>query len=153
LPEIVGALVALFYLAFVLRSHRTAGTRALAALFLISIALERILPFQIATTAIPFEWIPFFSFLHGSLAVNVQSFMQKVFLYGAGLSLLTDSGLGLIWASVLEGSVLLVTSLLETVLIGRSAEITDTVMVILIAAVWRFLATPHSALRKDLPQD
>jgi VanZ family protein len=151
LPEIIGALVALVYLAFVLRSHRIAGTRALAVLFILSIVLERILPLQIATTARPFEWIPFFSFLHGSLAVNAQSFMQKVFLYGAGLSLLTDSGLGLVWASVLEGGVLLVTSLLETMEVGRSAEITDAVMVIMIAIVWRLLPA-RPAVRQELPR-
>ena len=143
LSEVMGALAALCYLFFGLNTHRTLGTRLLAAMFLLSIALERILPFQISTAGRPFEWIPFFSFLHGSLAVNAQSFLQKTFLYGAGLTLLTEGGLGLVMASLLEGAVILATSFLETMLVGRSAEITDTVMVLLLALVYQALTSVH----------
>ena len=137
LPEVIGALCAFCYLAFVLRSQRKFGTRLFAAMFLLSITLERILPLQLANASKSFEWIPFFSFLHGSMAVNLQSFLQKAFLYGSGLALLTGAGLSLLSASFLEGTILLATSLLETSLAGRSAEITDTVMVFLLAAVCR----------------
>jgi VanZ family protein len=149
LPEIVGAIVAWLYLTVVLKSHRTLGTRVLAALVLLAIVLERILPLEVATTARPFEWVPFFSFLHGSLAMNVQTFMQKVFLYGAGLNLLTDSGLGLVSAGILEGAIVLTTSLLETLFAGRSAEITDTMMVLLLALVAYIL----TAGRKTRPTE
>lgn len=135
LPEVIGALFAFCYLAFVLRSQPQFGARLLAAMFLLSLALERILPLQLANASKSFEWIPFFSFLHGSMAVNLQSFLQKAFLYGSGLALLTGAGLSLLSASFLEGATLLATSLLETSLAGRSAEITDTVMVFLLAAV------------------
>ena len=135
LPEVLGASLAYLYLAFVLNSRRNAGTRLLAASFLLSVALERILPLQIAANARPFEWIPFFSFLHGSLSVNVQSFLQKIFLYGAGLYLLSEAGLGLVWASIVEGLVVLATSLFETMLVARSAEVTDAVMVLSLALV------------------
>jgi hypothetical protein len=152
-PEIIGALAALGFLIFVLNPQRTLGTRLLAAAFLVSIALERILPLQMSAAARPFEWIPFFSFLHGSLAVNTQSFMQKTFLYGAALVLLMDAGLGLVGASLFEGAVLAATSVFETLLVGRSAEITDAVMVILLALVCHALTTmrPH-ARNEALPR-
>ena len=152
-PEIIGALAALGFLIFVLNPQRTLGTRLLAAAFLVSIALERILPLQMSAAARPFEWIPFFSFLHGSLAVNTQSFMQKTFLYGAALVLLMDAGLGLVGASLFEGAVLVATSVFETLLVGRSAEITDAVMVILLALVCHALTTmrPH-ARNEALPR-
>jgi len=152
-PEIIGALAALGFLIFVLNPQRTLGTRLLAAAFLVSIALERILPLQMSAAARPFEWIPFFSFLHGSLAVNMQSFMQKTFLYGAALVLLMDAGLGLVGASLFEGAVLAATSVFETLLVGRSAEITDAVMVILLALVCHALTTmrPH-ARNEALPR-
>jgi len=151
--EIIGALAALGFLIFVLNPQRTLGTRLLAAAFLVSIALERILPLQMSAAARPFEWIPFFSFLHGSLAVNTQSFMQKTFLYGAALVLLMDAGLGLVGASLFEGAVLAATSVFETLLVGRSAEITDAVMVILLALVCHALTTmrPH-ARNEALPR-
>ena len=120
-------------------------------MFLLSIALERILPLQVASVPKSFEWIPFFSFLHGSLAVNAQSFLQKVFLYGAGLALLTDTGLGPALACLIEGAILLTTSLLETMLVGRSAEITDTVMVLLLALVCQTLR-PGARLRHEPAQ-
>ncbi len=148
-PEIIGALAALGFLILVLNPQRTLGTRLLAAAFLVSVALERVLPLQISATARPFEWIPFFSFLHGSLAVNTQSFMQKTFLYGAALVLLMDAGLGLAWASLLEGAVLLATSVFETLLVGRSAEITDAVMVILLALVCHALTTMRPPARNE----
>lgn len=148
-PEIIGALAALGFLIFVLDPRRTLGTRLLAAAFLVSIALERVLPLQMSATARPFEWIPFFSFLHGSLAVNTQSFMQKTFLYGAALVLLMDAGLGLVRASLLEGAILLATSVFETLLVGRSAEITDAVMVVLLALVCHALTTMRPYARNE----
>lgn len=155
LPEVLGATLAYFYLVFVLSPQPGVGTRLLAALFLLSIALERILPLQIAETTRPFEWIPFYGFLHGSLAVNTQSFMQKIFLYGTGLYLLLDAGLGLIWAALLEGLIILATSLFETMLVGRSAEITDALMVLLLAVIAHVLASvsrPEQPLGASVPR-
>ena len=93
LPEIVGAIFALVYFHVVLQSHIKAGTRILAVLFLVSIVLERLLPFQMVV-AKPFEWIPFYSFLHGSMEVNLQSLAQKVFMYGAGSVAFDRCGVG-----------------------------------------------------------
>jgi hypothetical protein len=59
----------------------------------------------------------------------------------------------LVGASLFEGAVLAATSVFETLLVGRSAEITDAVMVILLALVCHALTTmrPH-ARNEALPR-
>src|SRR5579862_1800834 len=81
----------------------------------------------------PFGWVPFASFFPGSIAVNAQSMLQKTFLYGSALVLLVDAGLALIWASGILCTILFATSMAQTYLIGRSGEITDTLLALLLA--------------------
>ena len=142
LPEIVGATIALGYFLLVLQRPGLLGTRLLASTFVLAIVLERVLPWHLLATPRTFEWIPFFGFLHGSLGINVQSFLQKVFLYGTALILLTDSGLKLAIAAGIECTILAGTSFAETYLVGRSGEVTDTLMALMLAAI--FLALPSA---------
>ena len=71
--------------------------------------------------------------------VNTLSFFEKVFLYGSLLFLLTEAGVRLGISSLLVASSLFATSWLETYLPGRSAEITDAVMALLIALIFALL--------------
>ncbi len=149
LPEIIGAILAVIFFYFVLQKHVKAGTRLLAVLFMTSVLLERILPLQISLHTKPFEWIPFYGFLHGALEVNAQSFMQKLFLYGAGLFLLTAAGISLVWATALECALLLGTSIVETHLIERSGEITDALLAVLLGVIFYLLDGTQAALRGE----
>ena len=71
-----------------------------------------------------------------------MSFLEKAFLYGALIWLLARSGLGLRVSTILVAIMLFATSWAETCLPGRSAEITDALMAILIGAVIVVLAGP-----------
>ena len=75
----------------------------------------------------------------GSIAVNVISFCEKSFLYGSLLYLFTEASGRLRTAVLVVGGALFVTSWLETYLPGRSAEITDPVMVLLLAGAFTLL--------------
>ena len=77
--------------------------------------------------------------------VNTLSFFEKVFLYGSLLFLLTETGVRLGISALLVASCLFATSWLETYLPGRSAEITDAVMALLIALIF-------ALLRREQPQ-
>jgi VanZ family protein len=69
----------------------------------------------------------------GSIGVDVMSFFEKTFLYGSLLFLFIEAGGRLRTAATLVCGVLFATSWAEIYLPGRSAEITDTVMALLLA--------------------
>jgi len=58
----------------------------LAVVFASMIAAERLEPFRFEALPRDFGWIPFASFMQGSISVNIQAFCQKFYEYG-----------GLIW--------------------------------------------------------
>ena len=116
--------------------------RRAALLFLllyVTVVAERLQPFQFQPVARNFEWVPFRSFLAGSLAVNVMAFCEKSFLYGALLFLFMVTGGSLRLAVLTVGGTIFVSSWIETYLPGRSAEITDLIMVLLLSGSFTLL--------------
>lgn len=134
--EILGAILA-FGLWIVALRASTRMRFALAAVLLAAlIVAERLEPFHFSPFENHFGWIPFLSLMEGSLEVNIQSFLEKFFLYGSLMWLLTVSGMRLSGGAILVSATLLVTSMMEIYLPNRSAEITDAVMALLIAAMF-----------------
>jgi VanZ family protein len=136
LSEIVGATIALLL-------SRLPATRfypgVLALLFAVVVVLSRIIPWHLAMITRPFQWVPFYSLLHGSLTVDILAFCEKTFLYGTLLLLLVEAGVPLSLACMGECITLLATSALQTLVAGRSAEITDAVIALLLAFVYLIL--------------
>ncbi|GAC1339704.1 MAG: hypothetical protein NVSMB18_08440 [Acetobacteraceae bacterium] len=118
-----------------LGGSRKARVGLVAVVLLAAVVAERLQPFAFAAEAQPFGWLPFRGFLHGSMAVNTASFLEKLFFYGSLLWLLGRAGMGRWAAAVFVAAVLFATSWAETMLPDRSAEITDTVMAIAIAGL------------------
>jgi hypothetical protein len=143
LPELLGAALALLLAPLVVGRFSSIGVPVTAALLLLLVILSRVLPWQFAAAAKPFQWIPFFGFLHGSLTVNVISFAEKFYLYGAVLLLLVRSGIRLSIAVGLECLILFGTGLLQTMMVGRSAEISDAVLALILGCVYAFLRRQH----------
>jgi hypothetical protein len=83
--------------------------------------------------------VPFVSFLRGSIGVAIQAFCEKFFQYGGLIWLLRHAGLPAAYATILSATLLFVTSLVETHLPGRSAEITDAAMALAIGGVFTLL--------------
>ena len=124
----------------------------LAALFTGYVIAARLEPFEFLPVGHAFGWMPFASFLEGgSLEVNTLSFLEKVFVYGTLLFLLTEAGVRLSLSALLVAAGLFATSRIETYLPGRSAEITDTVMALLIAAVFALLQRERRGRRGTTP--
>jgi VanZ family protein len=134
LSEVLGAAMAVALWFAIGRNARAAALLA-GTVLCGAIAVARLEPFQFGTPARPFGWLPFRSFLGGSLSLNIASFMEKVFLYGSLVWLATEVGLSLRLAALLVALFLFVTSVAEIYLPGRSAEITDAVMVLLIGLI------------------
>jgi VanZ family protein len=121
---------------------------ATALLFSAYIVAERLEPFQFSAYGQAFGWIPFRSFLYGSVEVNITSFLEKAFLYGALIWLLGRSGLRSGVSTILAAIMLFAASWTETYLPGRSAEITDALMALLIGIIIALVKTPTEGSRK-----
>lgn len=133
LSEIAGAGIALLLSALPRTRLRLLG---LVVLFAVVVICSRLVPWIPSSSFRPFQWVPFYGLLHGSLTVDIQSFCEKTFLYGTLLLLLVEAGIPLNLACLGECIVLLATSALETLTADRSAEITDAVIALLLALVF-----------------
>jgi VanZ family protein len=147
--EIAGAVLATCLGPILALNRRWRGC-ILAVLLSGYVIAERLEPFDFLSVGRAFGWVPFASFLgSGSLVVNTLSFFEKAFLYGGLLFLWTEAGLHLGLSAVLVASVLFTTSWLEIYLPGRSAEITDGVMALLIALIFGLLRPAGGAIAKN----
>src|SRR5262245_45238076 len=136
--EVLGGAAAM--LAWFFLSRFRARAIIVTVLFSLSVVLQGLEPFQFTSIARPFGWIPFRSFLTGPIDSAIISFFDKVFAYGCLLWLLMRSGCS--WYSATMGGATLVMALRVTqiYLPGRSAEITDAVMVLIIAGIMRLIS-------------
>jgi len=137
--ELLGAGLAVFLGQPILKRHAAIGVPCLAALLLLTIIASRVLPWQFSGSQKAFQWIPFYSVLHGSLQVNAIAFAEKFTLYGAALLMLVTAGMRLTIAVALECLILFATSLLQTFMVERSAEITDVILAMLAGVIYMFL--------------
>jgi VanZ family protein len=146
--EIGGAAIALaIWLLLAICGSARIRVTATALLFAAYIVAERLEPFQFTAYGRAFGWTPFRSFLYGSVEVNITSFLEKAFLYGALIWLFDKSGLRSALSTILVAMLLFATSWAETFLPGRSAEITDALMALLIGAIIAALKTPTEGSR------
>jgi hypothetical protein len=111
------------------------------------VVAQRLEPFLFMMPPVPFGWIPFRSFMQGSIEVDVLSFLEKFFLYGSLIWLLMEGRFRRSVATTLVAATLLVTSIAEMYLPGRSAEITDSLMAIAIAVVFAFVTRGDDTAR------
>ncbi len=123
----------------------------LAVVFASMIAAERLEPFRFEALPHAFGWIPFASFMQGSISVNIQAFCQKFYEYGGLIWLLNRTGMGLPIGTLLTAALLFITSLAECWLPGRSAEITDAIMALALGVA--FAALPETDQQQAVGDD
>jgi hypothetical protein len=117
------------------------------ALFVGMVVEQAMEPFEFQTPAHAFGWVPFRSFFYGSFVFNVLVFLEKSFIYGSLVWLLERSGLPLKWAAISGAGLVLVLRLTQVFLPGRSAEITDAVLLVLMAGLMKWLPAPAAENR------
>ena len=115
-------------------------------MFVGTVIVQSLDPFHFSATARPFGWIPFRSFMFGSIATNVSSFFEKAFTYGALTWLFVRAGCSLRTATLLGGSLVLCLRLEQVYLPRRSAEITDVFMLMILAAMMKLMSEDPSGL-------
>jgi VanZ family protein len=143
-PDLAGGVLAL--LLWVALLSWLPGRSALIALaFGALVIVDRLAPFDFQRTAHDFGLVPFVSLIAGSPAANMVAFLEKFFQYGGLIWLLTRAGTGLPIAATVVATLLFVTSLAETFLLGRSASVTDAAMALAIALIFGLIASarPH----------
>jgi hypothetical protein len=122
----------------------------LALPFLALVLVTMLSPFAFSDEALrSYGWIPFKSLMQGSIGTNVQAFCEKTALYGGMIWLLARGGFSFSIATLLTSCVLFVASYLQTFLPGRSAEITDVILCLLMGIVFSALPRPAPASRHD----
>jgi hypothetical protein len=104
-----------------------------------AILVEALQPFQFLAVARPFDWVPFWGLIEGSIWTAVPSLMSKFFLYGALVWSLTRSGLRWTTATVGAAAFVFLVHYLQVFLPGRSAEITDCLLVLVAGGMMRAL--------------
>lgn len=149
LAEIAGAGLGLCLL--LVLGRRPWMLAALSALLLAGyIVLSRLAPFQWLASPRDFGWIPFLSFMQGSINVDVLSFLEKFFLYGGLIWLLRVCGVRLRDAAMAVAILLLATSWAERYLPGRSAELTDALFAVLIGTGFALLDDGAASRNKSV---
>lgn len=145
--ELLGSIVSFALWLILLEARPRPRNCVLAIVFAALVIAQRLEPFQFHSATGSFGWIPFVSLMDSSLSVNIQSFFEKFFLYGTLLWLVCETGVNWVWATAMTSGVLLVTSLVEIYLPGRSAEITDSIMALMIGVIFALVmrASVHSA--------
>ena len=137
-PVWSGLAAVLIWIAFLWRWNQRAGL--IAALFAIHIALDALRPFQFSPHARSFGLVPFLGFMNGPRDSGVASFLNKVFMYGTLVWVTVAAGWRWGTAAAVSAALVLVLRILQIYLPGRSAEITDTIMVLALAGAMKLLA-------------
>ena len=146
LPDVTGAAAA-YMLSALLLLRLPGRFEIVTLLFAGLVTVERLQPFHFLMVSRSFGWIPFASFMAGSMNVAMQAFCQKFYEYGGLIWLLGGCGVILPIGTVLTAVLLLATSIAECWLPGRSAEITDAAMALVIGSAFAMLR--HAARRPE----
>jgi VanZ family protein len=117
-----------------------ARARIAAALFAGFVIVDALRPFVFLPSPREFGWSPFVSFINGSRGHASRIFLEKTFIYGSLIWLFRRSGLAWVSATLLAAGLVLALRIAQMWIPGRSAEITDVMMVLILAAVMKVLS-------------
>jgi VanZ family protein len=131
--DFAGALAG--FILFLTLGSRCASSRRAASIlawtFLGLLLVRGLAPFQLATPH-PFLWVPFQGFLNMNWQTGMQVLMEKIFYYGAAFWLLTASGVRWHISARVIALILALIEAIQTRLPGRTAEITEPLLGLLI---------------------
>lgn len=94
-------------------------------------------PFDFRTQAESFGWLPFAGLLRGSMVVNIQGIAANLCLYAGMLWAISTLGGSIAVSSVLLAGVVLMVESIQIFAVGRSAEITEPILVLVLGQLLR----------------
>ena len=114
----------------------------LVTLQLSSLCLSELHPFAFTAHA-RFLWLPFSGMMEGSVLVNLDSLIEKTYVYGSAVFLLHYLGVRLRVASISLGALLLALEWVQQYIPGKTPETTDAVLAMLLGfAMSAYLRRP-----------
>lgn len=152
MADIAGAASALVWRGL-LGFSASVRSAVVALAFCSAVVAERLEPFRFDAVAGPFGWTPFWGFISGDPAIETLAFLQKFFLYGGAIWLLVNAGLRLAPATLLISAMLFAASQAERLLPGRSAEVTDAVMALVIGGIFALIGSRSDWVRSEFGAD
>lgn len=136
--EAIGAgLAGLVWIGILSRLRRRAAITC--AIFCGFVVLDALRPFHFLASPHRFGWIPFVSFMDGPRESGSRVFLEKTFIYGSLVWLLRRAGFRLAIAVAGAFAAVFCLRLAQTYLPGRSAEMTDPAMVLILAGLFALL--------------
>jgi membrane associated rhomboid family serine protease len=103
-------------------------------------------PFAFQDRAQPFSWLPFQAAFTSEWVTALVVLLGKLFLYGSLLWLIRESGVPLAIATAATAAVLAAIEVTQMYLPGRSPEITDPVIALILAWVFWSLAPKQAGV-------
>ncbi len=89
-------------------------------------------PFHLQNEPSPVGWVPFVGFLESDLGKVYPVVMEKAYLYAGSVWLLYRAGLGRVTSGVIVAAVLAVVEVTQRYLPGRSPEVADPLIALLV---------------------
>ena len=114
-----------------------------AWIFLAVILFRGLSPFHFVAEAAAFNWIPFVATLLGDWQSAAGTLIEKIFYYGTAIWLLRAAGLKLLRSVIAVAVVLAAIEIVQIHLPGRTPEITDPVLAVLLGFVLATLSIPQ----------
>lgn len=119
---------------------------AVAAVVLgIAVVIHGLSPFIFLGAPHAFSWVPFQASFSSEWAPSLNIMLGKTFFYGTLLWLIRESGVRLVWATAATAVLLASIEVVQMYLPGRSSEIIDPLMALILG--WVFSALTASELR------
>ena len=131
LPSELAGVVAGVVVWVVVLSRLSWRTAIVALLLAVQIVVQGVTPFIVRAEPVAISLIPFIGFEGGSMSVNLQSFFEKIFLYGALVWLLAAASRSLAFSVTASVALLTAIELVQMFLADRVSEITDPLLAIL----------------------
>ena len=128
------------------------GQVVLILLLASSLLLSGLAPFHLRGYLGEFYWLPFHGFLGGSMMINISVLFEKGFFYGALIHLLHRQSGRFAFAVVCAFLLMLLIEVGQLFVSGHTAEITDPLLVLLIAMALKAVGGQH-VLRRRAPRD
>jgi VanZ family protein len=122
--------------------------RVAAGIVGIAVVVHGLEPFAFQNTAQPFSWLPFQASFTSEWEPALVVLLGKVFVYGSLVWLIRESGVRLAVATAATAAVLGVIEVAQMYLPGRSPEITDPVIALILAWVFWSLS-PKQAVAAE----